>query len=413
MLFFTPLLIWLAAQTAGSGFDLTNPNHWDGLGMSAFFIDDINGDGVPEFGSSAFCSDHQGINSGSVYIYDGATQALLRRHDGPSARARLGEFATATGDFDGDGFRDYAAGARNASHVVQEGGAVYIWSGRTGQLMHRLDGTVPFAGFGLRLTSVPDVTGDGRHDMLVGAPDELFFLGAVYLYSGADGSLVTRRPGQTPFGRFGTSMSSIGDITGDGKPELIVGAPYADLERGEVVILKGPGLNTISHMRGSRPFARFGYTVKGAGDVNGDGLRDALLGEPCSDLVYVFTPSTHTIIRRHQGPAGAAKAGYGHALSRAGDVNGDGHPDYLLGHPGEWENQHLHNPGGGAEIFSGKDGTILASFSPNEGDDGFGWSVAYTPNAPPGGVQVLIGSPAGGDLPGRHAPGIISGRVLP
>ncbi|MGB0953427.1 MAG: FG-GAP-like repeat-containing protein [Planctomycetota bacterium] len=413
MLLFTPILVALAAQTAGTDFDLSNPNHWDGLGMSVFFLDDINGDGVAEFGSSAFCSDHQGNNSGSVYIYDGATQALIRRHDGPSPRARLGEYATSTGDFNGDGYRDYAAGARNAHFGATEGGSVYIWSGKTGNLMHRIDGTVPYAAFGLRLTSVPDVNGDGVHDLLVAAPEEQFFRGAVYLYSGTDGSLIASKQGQTSYARFGTSMSAIGDVTGDGIPEIIIGAPFAANERGEVVIVRGQDLQPISHVRGSRPLTRFGFTVKGAGDVNGDGLRDVLIGEPCSDLVWVFTPTTRTIIRRHQGPAGAAKAGYGHALSRAGDINQDGHPDYLLGHPGEWENQNLHNPGGGAEIFSGKDGTVLASFPPNEGDDGFGWSVAYSPSSTAGQVKVLIGSPAGGDLPGRHAPGIISGRVIP
>lgn len=413
MLTIPTLLLALGAQTAATDFDLTNPNHWDGLGMSAFFLDDINGDGVPEFGTSAFCTDHQGRNSGSVYIFDGATQSLIRRHDGPAAQARLGEYATSTGDIDGDGYRDYAGGARNASHVVLEGGAVYVWSGKTGQLIHRLDGTVPFSAFGLRFTSIPDVDGDGRHDLLIGAPEELFDLGAIYLYSGASGQRLQRRPGQTPWGKFGTSMSSIGDITGDGYPEVIVGAPFADQERGEVVVLKGPSLNPVSHYRGHRPFTRFGFTLKGAGDVNLDGERDVLIGEPCSDLVYVFTPSTQTMIRRHRGPVGAAKAGYGHAMSRAGDVNGDGYPDYLLGHPGEWENQQLRNPGGGAEIFSGKDGSILASFAPNEGDDAFGSAVAFTANAPNGGVQVLIGSPAGGDLPGNQAPGILSGRIIP
>lgn len=407
------LLLSLAAQTAATAFDLTNPNHWDGLGMSVFFLDDINGDGIPEFGSSAFCSDHQGRNSGSVYIYDGATLALLRRHDGPAAQARLGEFATSTGDFDGDGYRDYAAGARNASLVVLEGGAVYIWSGKTGQLLHRLDGIIPFGAFGLSFTSIPDVTGDGRHDMLVGAPEELFDRGAVYLYSGASGQRLHRVGGRTPFGKFGTSMSAIGDLTGDAFPEVMVSAPFADDERGEVIIMKGHTLDPVAHVRGPRPFTRFGYRVKGAGDVNGDGHRDVLIGEPCSDLVYVFTPMTETMIRKHRGPVGAGKAGYGHAISRAGDVNGDGYPDYLLGHPGDWDGKFLHNPGGGAEIFSGRDGSILATFAPHENDDGFGSSVAYSSAAGSGEVQVLIGSPAGGDLPGHQAPGIISGRIIP
>lgn len=186
-------------------------------------------------------------------------------------------------------------------------------------------------------------------------------------------------------------MSAIGDITGDGYPEVIVGAPFADQERGELAILKGPSLNPVSHYRGKTPYTRFGYRLKGAGDVNLDGLRDVLVGEPCSDLVWVFTPSTQEVIRRHQGPVGAGKAGYGHAMSRAGDVNGDGRPDYLLGHPGEWEDQLRRQ----------------------EGDDGFGTSVSFNPQAAPGQVQVLIGSPAGGDLPGHHAPGMISGRILP
>ena len=104
------LLLPLAAATPQMDFQIPGASHWDGMGMGTFVLNDYDGDGYNEFGSSALCSDHNGTNSGSVYIYDGATRTLLRRHDGDGRSDRLGRRAVNLGDLDQDGWDDYASG---------------------------------------------------------------------------------------------------------------------------------------------------------------------------------------------------------------------------------------------------------------------------------------------------------------
>ena len=125
-------ILAILALSAQNDFDLSAPNHWDGLGMQVLFLDDINGDGVPEFGCGSFCTDLRDTNSGSVYIFDGATQAPLRRHDGYGHQARLGETAISIPDIDGDGVLDLAVGAPNERNGR---GNVGLFSGATGEFL--------------------------------------------------------------------------------------------------------------------------------------------------------------------------------------------------------------------------------------------------------------------------------------
>ncbi len=408
-------LLAAAALSAQFDFDLTAPTHWDGLGMQVFFLDDINGDGVPEFGGGSFCTDLRGHNTGSVYIFDGASQAPIRRHDGYGRQARLGETAMAISDLDGDGFCDYMSGARNETVNGLRRGVVYVWSGLTGDIIHEISGREAEGNFGRGLACVPDLDGDGIDDLAIGAPKERNRQGTVAFFSGATGAKLRQISGPEPKAEFGYSLTAIGDIDLDGIGDLAVGAPYWDKQKGGVLFYSGASGDLIYSRMGQTEGSRFGWKVVDPGDVNLDGRPDVLVGEPCTDSTYLITATTGQTLRAYQGQQTPTKSGLGHEMAAAGDVNGDGYPDYAISHPGEWDFGlfEFYGPGGGVFLLSGADGTVIQHYDPVEDDDSFGSAVAVYTQPNPLGNLILIGAPAWGDLFGGYAPGMVSGRTIP
>lgn len=380
--------------------------------MTVWFIDDINGDGFREFGTSAFCTDLNATNSGTLYIYDGATQVLLRRHDGIGHQARLGEFANVVGDVDGDGFVDYAGGARNENFAGLRYGSVYIYSGLTGDLIHRIDGYQTDSDFGWYFSDLGDINGDGYDDLAIGAPRENNVNGTVRFFSGKTGKRWFTAYGQALRGHFGHCFAKAGDVDQDGIDDIAISAPWADKQSGEVVIYSGATFAILERVEGSREGARLGARMADAHDFDGDGYAELMVGEPCFDSVYLVDLQFGLIERQHQGQQYPTKSGVGHAFGPCGDVDLDGYEDYLVGRPGEWDwNFFRHvGPGGSVQVISGFTGQIITQAWGEELDDAFGVSAALHVDAGGPGVPVLlVGAAAAGDLIGGHAPGKVYG----
>jgi hypothetical protein len=409
------ILSLIALCALQHSFEIPGTSHWDGLGMSTFVLDDITGDGIAEIGTGAFCTDFNGINSGSVYIYDGASLTQIRRHDGVMAPSQLGRFATALKDLDGDGVSDYAAGAPLESTNHFRAGAVYVWSGATGQRLAWVHGTKANGHFGVSIASIDDIDGDSIPDILVGAPGEYNGDGVVYAFSGDGSGEIGRYYGQSSGGGLGTGLAALDDTNGDGISDFVVGEPYARSNRGDVHLISGASITRIRRIRGQSTNAWFGYRLAGVGDADLDGITDFLVGEPCKDTVHLYNKSGN-LIRSHIGPgsSGGLKQGWGHSLAGAGDVNGDGRDDYVIGAPGEWAGYSYQSPGNDTIVFNGRNGSTLMSYSAAEVDDCFGASVtvgrAYTGTNQ---KLLLIGAPAAGDIQGNHAVGMLCGIVLP
>lgn len=395
-------------------FEIPGTSHWDGLGMSTFILDDITGDGIAEVGTGAFCTDYNGTNSGSVYIYDGANLTLIRRHDGAMASSRLGRYATALKDIDGDGISDYAAGAPFESTNYSRAGAVYVWSGATGQRLAWVHGTRAGGYLGVSIASIDDLNGDSVPDVLVGEPGAFNGAGVVHAISGSGSGLIGRYYGSSAGGGLGTGLAALDDTNGDGIPDFVVGEPYARSDRGDVHLISGASFNRIRRIKGQNTNAWFGYRLAAVGDADLDGKTDFLIGEPCRDTVHLYNKSG-TRIRRHVGPGSSSgpKQGWGHSLAGAGDVNGDGRADYVIGAHGEWAGFTFLSAGAETLVISGRDGSILRALSPPEVDDSFGSSVTVG-RAFTGSNQklLLIGAPAAGDIQGQHAFGLLCGELL-
>src|SRR5262249_28857929 len=161
-----------------------------------------------------------------------ATGKILLQLEGAEAHAFFGQVVANIGDIDSDGMDDFAVGAPSASPGrVQDAGSVFIYSGATSKLLYRLDGTSRFDNFGAAIGGGEDVDGDGIPDVVVGAPGAspggLRSAGSAFVFSGATGELLLRLDGQEADASFGASVAIAGDLDGDGRAEVLVGAPFA------------------------------------------------------------------------------------------------------------------------------------------------------------------------------------------
>ena len=151
-------------------------------------------------------------------------------------------------DLDGDGVRDFMIGA---THYGARRGYVRVYSGATQALLRIHYGVVAPSRFGAAVGQAADLDGDGVADYVVGAPDD--GAGSVFAYSAASGSLLWEAQGQVDGDRFGSAVVGIGDVNGDGTPDVLGGAPRADVggvDSGAAVLVSGLDGNPLSILSG-------------------------------------------------------------------------------------------------------------------------------------------------------------------
>jgi hypothetical protein len=211
-----------------------------------------------------------------------------------------------------------------------------------------------------------DVNGDGYADVVVGSNGG----NDVYLYLGGAsgiGTTPTVIAGPTGSGRFGTSVASAGDVNGDGYGDLIVGADFSGTA---YVYLGGPsGLSPTPTVLTGEASLLFASSVAGVGDLDGDGYSDVAVGTIAETAVYVYFGSpcgvvtTATILL----PPDDAGAGccFGNTIASAMDVNGDGYADLATGGPGNTVDVYMGNPAGLAE-----DPIVIAAPASATGSEG-------------------------------------------
>ena len=199
------------------------------------------------------------------------------------------------------------------------------------------------AQFGYSVCTAGDVNGDGYSDIIVGAPGYgSYEVGAAFVFHGsADGPSFYSDWDWDHYNygaRFGESVAGLGDIDGDGYDDVAVGAPeFGDGHTGEVRVFRGSetGLLSASNFikQGDSSVDAFGTIVAAAGDVNGDGYADLLFtGNNDVYLYYGSASGIDTYPYWHESDSG----GFGTALAGVGDVNGDGYDDVVIGSP-NWD----------------------------------------------------------------------------
>lgn len=280
----------------------------DKFGYSVAGIGDINSDGKSDFivGAPFDISNGYPI-SGRVFVYSGATGDTIpnRQKGGNQGYNLFGAAVGGGGDVNGDGTADFIIGAPGEDEGYSDVGAVYVYSGTTGDLISpKKFGAFENDAFGRSVAIIGDLNGDGKAEFIVGTPRTnpggRNGAGSAYIYSGGSNFplLYPRIDGPAAGDSLGYSVAGIGDVDGDQIPDFVIGAPGTNSHKGKIYIYSG-GSGTLLGTKSGLAFGDdFGYSVSGGGDMTGDGLAEIVVGAPDADpgaiddagSVYVYKP---------------------------------------------------------------------------------------------------------------------------
>ncbi|GGC12629.1 FG-GAP-like repeat-containing protein [Dyadobacter sediminis] len=338
-----------------------------GLGNSVAGAGDVNDDGFSDVVVGAFYYDIDQVDEGVAFVYHGsatgvdiiADQTLQK----DQAEAQMGYSVAGAGDVNGDGYSDVIVGIPAYTNVqIGEGAAIIYYGSETGiQIIvtTTIESNVSLQQLAASVASAGDVNGDGYSDVIISSQFSNNNNGIVIVIAGSAAGANASNPIFTKTAYSGTSA---GDVNGDGYGDIIIGAPYQESEinqedEGMVFIFKGSasGLNStaISILEGNKLDAGIGTSVASAGDVNGDGLSDIIVGAYLYDngnndegaaFIYHGSAASTSLQATAKREGDQANAQVGSSVANAGDVNGDGYSDIIVGAP-SYENAGLVNAG--------------------------------------------------------------------
>ena len=374
-------------STANASFIGENSEDYSGCSVSG--AGDVNGDGYADILIGALNNDDgTGINAGKTYLIFGkssgwkinatlnttANASFIGENNGDNSGCSV----SGAGDVNGDGYDDILIGANYGGHGLGDRyGKTYLIFGKSsGWKVNATLNTTANASFvgendedhsGCSVSGAGDVNGDGYDDILIGAyQGGLDFHGETYLILGknsgwsidsslssADASFI----GESNIDYSGISVSIAGDVNGDEYDDILIGAYYHESENafGETYLILGKSLGWSMDSSLSTADASFegeayddfsGYSVSDAGDINGDGYDDILIGAYGRNAnLGTYQGETYLILGNdsdwsmgaslssaHASFEGEASGDYsGYSVSGAGDVNGDGYDDILIG----------------------------------------------------------------------------------
>ena len=332
--------------------------NFPGFGYSIANLGDVDGDGVADI---VVGSPYEGaVGGGTVKVYSGRTGTLLLPAITRSDAWELGVSVAGIGDVDGDGRPDLLVGDPMFNGKAPgASGQAFVFSSATGAMLAHFTGANPADEFGYSVANAGDIDGDGVPDWAVGASqsyDQSVGPGYVSLISAATGATIRTYTTSGFHKLYGNALVNAGDVDGDGVPDLLIGAPGGNF----VQMRSGASGALLWQQSGpSLPFCDLGWRVDRAGDWDGDGNPDLVMGAPAAGLVQIRRASDGALLTEIHGPADVY---FGGAVAGLGDVDGDGFGDVAIG--AKWSSIDS----GAAWIYSGRTHGVLASYSGASGD---------------------------------------------
>jgi hypothetical protein len=353
----------------GSGNGVIAEPVWTGIctqeaasyGETVASAGDINGDGYADIiiGASRYSNGEE--NEGAVFVYYGSPDGLKKEYswiaEGQQANAFFGISVSSAGDVNKDGFFDVVIGSHYYDNGETNEGRVFVYLGSAKGLskdpVWTLESNQVGANFGKSVACAGDINKDGYSDILIGAPNYdngQNNEGRAFLYLGTNMGL-TQSPAWTgesnqADANFGNSVATAGDVNGDGFADVIIGANRYDEGQsnvGRIYVYLGAsnGLSNYSDWSyfGNIMDGNMGISVASAGDINGDGFSEIIIGSMGQNgpnpkgIAYVFSGSVRGVtndmlqIAIQKNP----QVMVGHSVSTAGDINGDGYADVIAG----------------------------------------------------------------------------------
>ena len=355
--------------------------HYAGRAISG--LGDVDGDGFDDVLVGAFGDDQGGELAGAVYVFGGSAtgiaSGLVTDADtellGETEQSETGYAASRAGDLNDDGFADLIVGAPHEDTAAKDAGRAYVFLGSADGIASgsMADADVVISGaaeddhVGEWVDDAGDVNGDGFSDLVLGAYKQSGvgeYSGGAYLVLGsaepthlsADDAAGVY-PGEAEGDRAGVSVSGLGDLDGDGYGDFAVGAYEASNSgkyAGSAYVMYGTATGVSSRslgeadaiFTGEDPGDNAGISVSDAGDLDGDGFDDLAIGarnhgsdDPHIGAAYIWLggaelPLYSSLEEADLRLLGAESFDHtGEAVAGAGDLDGNGYDDLLIGAP--------------------------------------------------------------------------------
>lgn len=322
----------------------------DRFGMALVSLGDVDNDGFPDLAVGAPYDDVPGQDAGTVSLWSGRSGSLLRVFSTALPGENFGGELGNAGDVDRDGADDLVVGCPFSDVGGRDSGTAYVFSARTGQLLHRWTGAAQDRLHGFAVAGVGDLDGDGSADVAVSAY-EMFVggRGTVEVRSGRDGRVLHSWRGDQLSDLFGHDVAGAGDVDGDGVGDVVVGIfgqGTTQPSAGAMRVHSGRSGQVLASFAGFTSFDRFGASVAGVGDTDGDGRAEWVVGSLFSNYAVLFDGATRqprTVLR--------GTGFFGSVVSGGQDATGDGRPDLVVG---SWKDSGAAAEAGAAQVFSGQ-----------------------------------------------------------
>ena len=460
------------AQLGGNGFHLDGEGAGDQLGFSVRSAGDFNRDGFDDLILGAHQADPNGVeNAGSSYVIFGQAAGIRSpvnlssldgntgfRLDGVAEKDQLGFSVSGAGDINGDGFEDLIVAAHKANpNGLDDAGSSYVIFGQAapdavldlamldGNTGFRLDGVAAGDLLGSSVRGAGDINGDGFADLIIGArgadPNGLYSGSSYVIFGKSSGYAATlnlatlggkdgfRLDGLAAYENLGFSVSGAGDVNGDGFDDLVVGAigtggngPFS----GSSYVIFGKAsafeatfdLNTLDGNEGYRLDGvteddQLGVSVRGAGDINGDGLDDLILGAKQASPNGAQSGASYVVLGKALGYAATldlssldGNTGFrlegtaagdlsGFSVDAAGDVNGDGFDDLIVGAQGA--DPDTLSAAGASYVIFGQSSVFASSLNLESLDGSTGFRLEGVMAGDQSGFSVSSGGDVNGD----------------